>query len=126
MNHGLINWLEIPVADMARAMRFYERVFDVKLKRETMSDLDMAVFPNPDPGGALVAGEGFRPGTEGPLPYLHAPLLDALLARVKEAGGDVLFGPLLLPDNIGRIAHFADSEGNRIGVHEPPAGAAHG
>ncbi|WP_156811314.1 MULTISPECIES: VOC family protein [Cupriavidus] len=126
MQHGLINWLEIPVNDMARAVRFYEQVLDVRLKRESMSDLDMAIFPNTDPGGALVAGEGFRPSTGGPLPYLHAPRLDALLARVREAGGEVVFGPLLLPDNIGRIAHFADSEGNRIGVHEPPAGAAQG
>jgi predicted enzyme related to lactoylglutathione lyase len=122
MPNGLVNWLEIPVVDMRRAVQFYEHVFGTTLKRETMSDVDMAVFPNPDPGGALVAGEGYRPSTQyGTVPYLHAPGLDGLLGRAAELGGKTVFGPLQLPDNIGRIAHITDCEGNRIGLHEPPA-----
>lgn len=123
MQNVLINWLEIPVDDMARAMRFYETVFELELRRETMSDIDMAIFPHTQSGGALVAGEGYRPSVEGNLPYLHAPALDAMLERVAAAGGKTVFGPLQLPDDIGRIAHFIDSEGNRIGLHEPVPGA---
>jgi predicted enzyme related to lactoylglutathione lyase len=123
MSNRLINWLEIPVVDMNRAVHFYEQVFQTQLKRETMSQIDMAVFPHPDPGGALVAGEGYRPSNYyGPVPYLHAPALDALLARAAQAGGKTVFGPLQLPGDIGRIAHITDSEGNRIGLHEPIAG----
>ncbi|WER45376.1 VOC family protein [Cupriavidus sp. WKF15] len=123
MSNGLINWLEIPVVDMKRAIHFYEQVFETTLRRETMSQVDMAVFPNPDPGGALVAGEDYRPSQHyGTLPYLHAPGLDALLQRVAHAGGKTVFGPLQLPGDIGRIAHIADSEGNRIGLHEPFTG----
>ena len=123
MSNGLINWLEIPVVDMKRATHFYEQVFETKLRRETMSQIDMAVFPHPDPGGALVAGEDYRPSQHyGTLPYLYAPALDALLQRVAQAGGKTVFGPLKLPGEIGRIAHIADSEGNRIGLHEPYTG----
>lgn len=119
---GLINWLEIPVADMTRAIRFYEQAFETTLKRETMAQIDMAVFANHEPGGALVAGEGFRPSADGCLPYLHTQQLTALLARVTAAGGKTVFGPLQLPGDIGHIAHIIDSEGNRIGLHQPLVG----
>lgn len=118
----LINWLEIPVQDMARAMHFYEQAFEIPLKRETMAELDMAVFDGPEPGGALVHGEGFQPSSDGCLPYLHAPHLDDLLVRIQAAGGRTVFGPLQLPNDIGHIAHIIDSEGNRIGLHQPLAG----
>ncbi|WP_454722938.1 MULTISPECIES: VOC family protein [Cupriavidus] len=119
---GLINWLEIPVADMPRAIRFYEQVFQTGLKRETMEQVDMAIFGNMEPGGALVAGESYRPSADGCVPYLHAPGLAALLARVQAAGGKTVFGPLQLPGDIGHIAHIIDTEGNRIGLHQPLAG----
>lgn len=88
MQNVLINWLEIPVVDMGRAVQFYERVFETKLRRETMSEIDMAIFPHSHSGGALVAGEGFKPSTEGSLPYLHTPALNDLLGRVAAAGQD--------------------------------------
>ncbi|MGO4330688.1 VOC family protein [Cupriavidus sp. 2TAF22] len=118
---GLINWLEIPVADMNRAIRFYEQVFQTSLKREAMQQVDMAVFGEMEPGGALVAGESYRPSADGCVPYLHAPGLAGLLARVQAAGGKTVFGPLQLPGDIGHIAHIIDSEGNRIGLHQPLA-----
>ncbi len=118
---GLINWLEIPVADMNRAVRFYEQVFETTLKRENMAQIDMAIFAGHEPGGALVAGEGFRPSPDGCVPYLHTPQLTALLVRVQAAGGKTVFGPLQLPGDIGHIAHIIDSEGNRVGLHQPLA-----
>ncbi|HBQ7903545.1 TPA: VOC family protein, partial [Klebsiella pneumoniae] len=35
------------------------------------------------------------------------------------AGGACVFGPLTLPNDIGTIALFTDSEGNRVGLHQP-------
>ncbi len=48
---NLINWFEIPVTDMARAIAFYEQVMQISLRRETM---DGGTWPysrmlNPDP-----------------------------------------------------------------------------
>ena len=34
--NNVINWFEIPVADMDRAVAFYEPVMQVSLRRETM------------------------------------------------------------------------------------------
>ena len=34
--NNVINWFEIPVADMDRAVAFYEPVMQVTLRRETM------------------------------------------------------------------------------------------
>lgn len=122
MSHALINWLEIPVVDMQRAVQFYETVLDTRLRRATVGDVDLAVFPHDGPAGALVAGERYRSSAfYGPVPYLNAPGLDAVLQRVAYAGGRTVHGPVQLPDDMGRYAHITDSEGNRIGLHEPVA-----
>ena len=56
--NNVINWFEIPVADMDRAVAFYEPVLQVTLRRENMDCAEMAVFPyqDPAPGGALAKG----------------------------------------------------------------------
>lgn len=46
---NLINWFEIPVTDMARAIAFYEQVMQISLRRETMDGVDLAVFPYAEP-----------------------------------------------------------------------------
>jgi predicted enzyme related to lactoylglutathione lyase len=83
----------------------------------------MGVFPAGETTihGALVKGEGFAPSDKGSVVYLNAPDLDAVLERVNGSGGQCVFGPMTLPDNMGRIAHIVDTEGNRIGLHEPDA-----
>jgi hypothetical protein len=49
---NVINWFEIPVADMDRAVAFYEPVMQVSLRRETMDCAELAVFPHQDPAPA--------------------------------------------------------------------------
>lgn len=118
---NIINWFEIPVTDFERAVKFYEQVFQASLRREDMGHMQMAVFPYqaPQPGGALVKFEHYRPSADGTIVYLHAPQLDAMLQRVKAAGGQCILEPMVLPDDIGTIALIIDSEGNRIGLHQP-------
>ena len=54
---NVINWFEIPVAQMDRAIAFYEPVMQVSLRRENMDCAELAVFPHQDPapGGALLS-----------------------------------------------------------------------
>lgn len=47
--NNVINWFEIPVAEMDRAVAFYEPVMQVTLRREKMDCIEMAVFPHEDP-----------------------------------------------------------------------------
>ena len=118
---SVINWFEIPVADMDRAIKFYESVMQVALRRETMDCAELAVFPHQDPapGGALAKFEGIAPSAPGAIIYLHTDNLAATLDRIASAGGECVFGPLELPQGIGTIALFTDSEGNRVGLHQP-------
>ncbi|MBV8041468.1 VOC family protein [Pluralibacter sp.] len=119
--NNVINWFEIPVSDMARAVAFYESVMGVTLRREVMEGAELAVFPHRDEqtGGALAKFEHITPSSQGCIIYLHTDDLRTTLKNVAAKGGECVFGPLELPDGIGAIALFTDSEGNRIGLHQP-------
>jgi len=116
-----INWFEIPVSDLDRAARFYERVLGVTLKRELFTGTPIAVFTAPDRavGGALVSQPQRKPSADGALVYLDATgKLDAALDRVPAAGGAVLLAKTDIGEP-GFIAIVRDSEGNHVGLHSP-------
>ena len=118
-----ISWFEIPVADLDRAQAFYETVLGRKLRRETLGGDPLAVFPYDDPatGGALQAGASgsARAGT-GIRIYLDCtPGIDAVLARVEAAGGQIVGAKSALPPGMGFIAYMRDTEGNEVGLHAP-------
>ena len=113
-------WFEIPAADFERAVGFYEKVLGTRLTRESFGAAKMAVFPYAAPAmsGAVMAGDGYRPGGEGSVVYLSAGKdLAGPLSRVKAAGGSVAVPKTALPDGMGYFAQFIDSEGNRVGLH---------
>ena len=57
-------------------------------------------------------------GAIGTLVYLDAsPSLDAALARVVKAGGQIAMPRQALPPGLGFIAHINDLDGNRVGLH---------
>ncbi len=55
MKH-LINWVEIPVSDMARAMAFYGKILGTELQTMSLGKSQYALFPSED---------RFNCGTEG-------------------------------------------------------------
>jgi predicted enzyme related to lactoylglutathione lyase len=113
-------WFEIPAANFERAVVFYENIFDTQLKREKFGPGEMAVFPYDGNAvsGCIMKGEGYAPGRDGCVVDLRAMAdLDATLARVRSAGGDVATPKTALPPGMGYFAHFVDSEGNRVGIH---------
>ena len=56
-----LNWFEIAVTNLARATKFYETIFDIKMIPADMGGMKMAMFPpdsmNGSVGGALVQSE---------------------------------------------------------------------
>ena len=116
-----LNWFEIPVTDIDRAVRFYERALGGPLRRETFGAEPMAMFASKDPGvgGALVKGPQRVPGATGTIVYLDAAgRLDEIVSAIPAAGGTVLVGKLDIGDP-GFIAVFRDTEGNTVGLHQP-------
>lgn len=119
--HHAVHWFEIPVTDLDRAQSFYETLLAQPLKREVMGPTTLAIFGRDEGGvtGALMFGDAApQPADSGTLVYLNAnPSLDAVLGRVTAAGGRIVMPRIDLPDDIGCIAHFIDTEGNRVGLH---------
>lgn len=124
MSSNILGWFEIPVADMDRAIKFYQTVFNIELAHQPFGELDMAWFPF-TPNGSGAAGslvyhkEFYKPSTDGTLVYLMSQTGDLSdeLSRIEGAGGQVLVPKTLIAENYGYMAVFLDSEGNRVALH---------
>lgn len=121
MKHNPFAWVEIPVNDMARAIKFYESVLEIKLQPMDFGGLKMAWFPNagdaPGATGTLIKQESYIPSQEGPLVYLYSPNLQNELDRVEKAGGKIYQPKTQISPEHGYMGVFIDTEGNRIALH---------
>ena len=111
-------WAEIPTTDIKRAVRFYNRVFNLDMTiDETTGPNPMAVFPTSSKNGIaghIYPGQPAEPGC-GPTVHFAAPdTLEDALERVKTAGGEVLSAPIQIP--AGRFAYCRDPDGNSVGL----------
>jgi predicted enzyme related to lactoylglutathione lyase len=116
----MINWFEIPVTDIDRAVDFYSKVLGTELPREKMMNIEMAFLPfgEGDVSGALCLGEGYKPSTDGVMIYLNGGEdLEKPLSKVESAGGQVIMPKTKISDETGYMAVFIDPEGNRIAFH---------
>jgi predicted enzyme related to lactoylglutathione lyase len=119
MAHAL-NWFEIPVSNMDRAKKFYERVFAAELASPEPS---VAMWPanwkEGEVGGSLAKRDGFEPSAKGTVVFLNGGAdLAEPLGRVERAGGKVTMPKTKIPmGDAGYMALFADTEGNTIGLH---------
>ena len=116
--------VEIAVADLARAISFYQQWLQVVIDAPVhVHDCTMAYLPFEDDAGgasmALVHGADYRPSEQGARIYIGVDDLDASLARALQAGAALRFGPAEAGG--WRVAEIADSEGNRIAVQAPIA-----
>lgn len=117
-----VNWFEISVKDFKQAIRFYETIFGIKLETSDMMGMQMASFPyenmNGKVSGALVQSSNHKPSTEGAVIYLNGnPDLSTALGKVEAAGGKVAMPKTAISPEIGFMAFFIDTEGNRVGLH---------
>lgn len=120
-----INWVEIPVANMDRAVKFYSDVFQKEMQ---VFDADetrtLALLPpgagkeeGVAPMGSLLKVEDFQPHHHGTIIYFD-PIdnIDDFLTRVEAKGGAITFPKFRIAQ--GYLATFTDSEGNTVGVIE--------
>src|SRR5690349_11441329 len=112
-HHHAIDYVEINVADLARAKDFYGRAFGWEFNDYGP---DYAGIRAPD-GDGEVGGlnPGGATGPGGVQVLLWSEDLDATVAAVREAGGQVVVEPYAFPG--GRRFFFADDSGNHLGVY---------
>lgn len=117
-----INWFEIPVADLERAKKFYEAIFEMEMGTMEVSDQKMYTFPyNPESdkiSGAILEDANAISKMDGVTLYLNAnPSIDKVIDKIEAAGGKVLLPKTQISPEIGYFCFFNDTEGNRLALH---------
>ncbi len=115
-----INWFEIPVKNFERAKTFYEALYGAEIQVMPHPAFKYGILPGDMENGitgGLVEGEGFEPSDKGVLIYLNGGEdLSLPLGRVEKAGGKIVLPKTAIGPN-GFMAHFIDTEGNRVALH---------
>ena len=124
MSGNTFVWVDIPVADLDRAIAFYAAVVGQPVDKIGGPGFTFGLFKHEgnQVGGCLVeSGDGAAPSMTGPLVYLDASgRLDAAVAAAEAKGGRVLKAKHSIAPN-GFRAIIADSEGNRVALHSMTA-----
>jgi hypothetical protein len=117
---NLISWFEIPVTDIKRAATFYEKLYEAPITIHDMGGLKMGFLPRKNQGivsGSLVQHEAYTPSHQGSLLYLNGgDDLNVILSRVEPSGGKILKGKTMISPQMGYMALFQDTEGNRLAL----------
>ena len=121
MSHQVV-WVDIPVADLARAISFYSAVLGSPVTEAGGPGFLFGLLPHAgtDVGGCLyMPGADNRPSPVGPLVYLNAEgRLEKAVEAVTANGGQLL-QPVHQIGPHGFRAVVIDSEGNRLALHAP-------
>lgn len=122
---------EMPYRDAERAARFYTVAFGWQMQDmgAPMGHYLYAITATADseaPGarrgsinGGLFLQDPASP-VQHPSVVIAVADLRAAMARIREAGGEVLSEPMTIPE-VGDYVAFMDTEGNRHGVLKPMA-----
>jgi len=109
-----LNWFEIPVYHMDRAVKFYSTIFNKPITATESMGMPYACLPD-EVGGALARTKQYLPSPNGTVVYLDCGYdLSPVLARVEKAGGRILMKKTFIGS--GAMALIMDSEGNRVGL----------
>lgn len=124
-------WIEIPVSDFERAVKFYENVFETKLEIRGLLKDQIALF-DADRFGVKMSLNLVNDyvGLSGIKPFFLVNIIRDVIERVVEHGGEVVMTPTILKqmnkngefiigknliDNeVGYYAEIKDSEGNHL------------
>ncbi len=119
--HNPVIYFEIPVTDIDRAIKFYKAVFSFQFEKEVIDNNEMALFPFSDEGkgisGALAKGEIYKPTHNGVVIYFKTTDVQKTLQVAVANGGKILY-PKTSNGDLGFVAEFEDSEGNRIALYQ--------
>ena len=111
--HHAIDYVELNVGgSLAESRAFYEQAFGWSFNDYGP---EYAGIRAPDGEGEVGGLNGTTaPARGGPLVLLYSDDLDATVAAVRAAGGELVEEPYAFPG--GRRFHFTDPAGNELGV----------
>lgn len=117
---NLVSIIEIPTADIHRAIHFYKSILNIDIEEMEMGDTVMGVFPADGEAVniVLIKGGDYVPSDKGVLIHLSVegdlqPTLDA----ISRLGGKVVLPITEISPEMGNYATFIDTEGNKLGLH---------
>lgn len=112
--HGLFEWVDVSVPDLARGVAFYEALFGWEAEPPAPGVDDYRLFTR---DGRLAAGivRSERPGWNS---YVTVDSVDEVAERAVRVGGTVAVAPMEVGDQ-GRMAWVVDPEGAGVGFWEP-------
>ncbi len=117
-----ITWFEIPAVDFDRVVEFYSRVVGKELRKGEFGEIKHGFFQADEEAvaGAVVMNPHYTPSNTGIVIYLNVGSdLDGALKRVESAGGKILLPRTDIGEQ-GVMAIVQDTEGNQVGLHQPP------
>lgn len=119
-NVNPVGWFDLNVANLDRAKKFYETVFNVKLTDAPLEWGKQSFFPfnpqSPNISGALVEKKEYKPSSNNTVIYFETEDIIAEEQRIEKAGGKVV-QPKMNIGEFGFISIFIDTEGNTVGLH---------
>lgn len=119
-NTNPVGWFDLNVANLDRAKKFYETVFNVELTDAPIEWGKQSFFPfnheSSNISGALVEKTDFVPSSNNTVIYFETEDNIAEEQRIEKAGGKVV-QPKMSIGEFGFISIFIDTEGNTVGLH---------
>ena len=117
---NVVVWAEIPVTDMERGRAFYAAVLERELRLDESGPNPMVPLGTSmdDPGvaGHLYPGKPAPEGTGNTIHLAVPGKLEAIMDRVRGAGGQVVSDAIPIP--VGRFFYAIDPDGNSVGLFE--------
>lgn len=117
---NLISIVEIPTADFARAVTFYQAILDLKIETTEMGGIKMGVFPASGESVfvQLIKGDDYKPSSDGTVVYLNGGAnLQMVAEKIEANGGKIILPKTEIGPEMGFYAIFLDTEGNKVGLH---------
>jgi predicted enzyme related to lactoylglutathione lyase len=118
---GEFCWVDLSTTDVDGATKFYGELLGVEAQAAPGDPEETGGYGFFTKTGKMVAGYGPTQRDEQPpawSSYIKVEDADATAERVKEAGGQVHFGPIDIPNESGRMAVLQDPTGAFICINQ--------
>jgi uncharacterized protein len=118
---GEFCWVDLATTDVDRALAFYGDLLGVEGQPAPGDPEETGGYGFLTKDGKMVAGYGPTQSADQPSAwhsYIKVEDADQTTEKAKEAGGQVVFGPIDLPNESGRMAVFQDPTGAFISINQ--------